>query len=125
MSWPLGTHTPLTRTLTLTPLIHHPTSLPHNTSRLTQNFLERRYNDDMELDDAVHIALLTMRESYEGEMTKVYIYVVYMYTHVHVRVCPMPFPCQSDLCRYRCMSRCIAALLIPHSHSHSAHSYHL
>lgn len=35
-----------------------------------KNFLERRYNDDMELDDAVHIALLTMRESYEGEMTK-------------------------------------------------------
>ena len=32
--------------------------------------MERRYNDDMELDDAVHIALLTMRESYEGEMTK-------------------------------------------------------
>jgi 20S proteasome subunit alpha 2 len=25
---------------------------------------------DMELDDAVHVALLTMRESYEGEMTE-------------------------------------------------------
>ena len=24
----------------------------------------------MELDDAVHVALLTMRESYEGEMTE-------------------------------------------------------
>lgn len=35
-----------------------------------KNFLERRYNDDMELDDAVHVALLTMRESYEGEMTE-------------------------------------------------------
>lgn len=35
-----------------------------------KNFLERRYNDDMELDDAVHIALLTLRESYEGEMTE-------------------------------------------------------
>jgi len=35
-----------------------------------KNFLERRYSDDMELDDAVHIALLTLRESYEGEMTK-------------------------------------------------------
>ena len=34
-----------------------------------KNFLERRYSDDMELDDAVHIALLTLRESYEGEMT--------------------------------------------------------
>lgn len=35
-----------------------------------KNFLERRYNDNMELDDAVHIALLTLRESYEGEMTE-------------------------------------------------------
>ncbi len=35
-----------------------------------KNFLERRYADDLELDDAVHIALLTLRESYEGEMTE-------------------------------------------------------
>ena len=35
-----------------------------------KTFLERRYNDDMELDDAVNIALLTLRESYEGEMTE-------------------------------------------------------
>ncbi len=35
-----------------------------------KNFLERRYNEDMELDDAVHIALLTMRESFEGEMNE-------------------------------------------------------
>lgn len=35
-----------------------------------KNFLERRYNEDMELDDAVHIALLTLRESFEGEMNE-------------------------------------------------------
>ena len=35
-----------------------------------KTFLERRYNDEMELDDAVHIALLTLRESNEGEMTE-------------------------------------------------------
>jgi 20S proteasome subunit alpha 2 len=35
-----------------------------------KNFLERRYAEDMELDDAVHIGLLTMRESFEGEMTE-------------------------------------------------------
>jgi len=35
-----------------------------------KNFLERRYNDEMELDDAVHVALLTLRESFEGEMTE-------------------------------------------------------
>jgi len=33
-----------------------------------KNFLERRYSDDVELDDAVHIALLTLRESFEGQM---------------------------------------------------------
>jgi 20S proteasome subunit alpha 2 len=35
-----------------------------------KNFLERRYSDDMELDDAIHVALLTLRESFEGEMTE-------------------------------------------------------
>lgn len=35
-----------------------------------KNFLERRYAEDMELDDAVHTALLTLRESYDGEMTE-------------------------------------------------------
>merc|ERR1711871_164706 len=35
-----------------------------------KNFLDRRYNEDMELDDAIHTALLTLRESYDGEMTE-------------------------------------------------------
>ena len=35
-----------------------------------KNFLERRYNEDIELDDAIHTALLTLRESYDGEMTE-------------------------------------------------------
>ena len=35
-----------------------------------KNFLERRYHDDIELDDAVHVALLTLRESFEGEMNE-------------------------------------------------------
>mmetsp|Transcript_31369 Transcript_31369/g.23305 ORF Transcript_31369/g.23305 Transcript_31369/m.23305 type:complete len:234 (-) Transcript_31369:69-770(-) len=35
-----------------------------------KNFLEKRYTEDMELDDAVHIALLTLRESFEGEMNE-------------------------------------------------------
>ena len=35
-----------------------------------KNFLERRYNDDVELEDAIHIALLTLRESFEGEMNE-------------------------------------------------------
>lgn len=35
-----------------------------------KNFLEKRYSDDMELDDAVHTALLTLRESFEGELNE-------------------------------------------------------
>jgi 20S proteasome subunit alpha 2 len=35
-----------------------------------KNFLERRYSEDIELDDAIHTALLTLRESFDGEMTE-------------------------------------------------------
>lgn len=34
-----------------------------------KNFLEKRWTADMELDDAIHTALLTLREGFEGEMT--------------------------------------------------------
>ena len=33
-----------------------------------KNYLEKRWNKDMDLDDAVHTALLTLREGFEGEM---------------------------------------------------------
>jgi len=33
-----------------------------------KTFLEKRYHDDLELEDAVHIALLTLKETIEGEM---------------------------------------------------------
>ena len=32
-------------------------------------FLEKRYSDDMEVEDAVHTALLTLKEGYEGEVS--------------------------------------------------------
>ena len=34
-----------------------------------KTFLEKRYTPEMELEDAVHTSLLTMREGFEGEMT--------------------------------------------------------
>ena len=33
-----------------------------------KKFLEKRYNKDMEMDDVVHTALLTLKEGFEGEM---------------------------------------------------------
>ena len=33
-----------------------------------KSFLERRYQEEMELEDAIHTALLTLREGFEGEM---------------------------------------------------------
>jgi len=33
-------------------------------------FLERRFSNELELDDAVHTAILTLKESFEGEMTE-------------------------------------------------------
>lgn len=34
-----------------------------------KTFLEKRYTDGLELEDAVHIALLTLKETIEGEMS--------------------------------------------------------
>jgi 20S proteasome subunit alpha 2 len=34
-----------------------------------KTFLEKRYNEEMEIEDAIHTALLTLREGFEGEMT--------------------------------------------------------
>jgi 20S proteasome subunit alpha 2 len=51
-----------------------------------KNFLERRYNEDMELDDAVHVALLTLRESYEGEMTANNIEVAVVFSNPVFRI---------------------------------------
>lgn len=33
-----------------------------------KSFLERRYTDDLELEDAVHTAILTLKEGFEGQM---------------------------------------------------------
>lgn len=37
-------------------------------SNAAKTFLEKRWNDELELEDAIHIALLTLKESIEGEM---------------------------------------------------------
>uniref|UniRef100_A0A0D6R6A7 Proteasome subunit alpha type n=1 Tax=Araucaria cunninghamii TaxID=56994 RepID=A0A0D6R6A7_ARACU len=34
-----------------------------------KNFLEKRYTEDMELDDAVHTAILTLKEGFEGQIS--------------------------------------------------------
>ncbi|EDS29489.1 proteasome subunit alpha type 2 [Culex quinquefasciatus] len=33
-----------------------------------KTFLEKRYSEDLELDDAVHTAILTLKEGFEGQM---------------------------------------------------------
>ncbi|KAL0949728.1 hypothetical protein HGRIS_009768 [Hohenbuehelia grisea] len=35
-----------------------------------KTFLEKRYNDDISLEDAIHTALLTLKEGFEGQMTE-------------------------------------------------------
>jgi 20S proteasome alpha/beta subunit len=37
-----------------------------------KTFLEKRYNDDIELEDAIHTAILTLKEGFEGEMVIIY-----------------------------------------------------
>eukprot|EP00741_Cyanophora_paradoxa_P021510 tig00021357_g20766.t1 len=35
-----------------------------------KTFLEKRYNEQMELEDAIHTAILTLKEGFEGEMNE-------------------------------------------------------
>jgi len=35
-----------------------------------KTFLEKRYSDDISLEDAIHTALLTLKEGFEGQMTE-------------------------------------------------------
>lgn len=35
-----------------------------------KTFLEKRYNADLELEDAIHTAILTLKEGFEGQMTE-------------------------------------------------------
>jgi 20S proteasome subunit alpha 2 len=35
-----------------------------------KNFLEKRFNDELEFEDAVHTAILTLKEGFEGELTE-------------------------------------------------------
>jgi 20S proteasome subunit alpha 2 len=34
-----------------------------------KTFLEKRFSDDMELEDAVHTAILTLKEGFEGQIS--------------------------------------------------------
>merc|ERR1712087_1014143 len=40
-----------------------------------KTFLEKRYNEEMELEDAIHTSILTLKEGFEGQMTEVNIEV--------------------------------------------------
>ncbi|CAH8605218.1 unnamed protein product [Heterobilharzia americana] len=44
------------------------TALGQN-SQNGKSFLEKRYNENLELEDATHAAILTLKESFEGQMT--------------------------------------------------------
>ena len=35
-----------------------------------KGFLERRYSDDLDIEDAIHTAILTLKDSFEGELTE-------------------------------------------------------
>jgi len=35
-----------------------------------KNFLEKRYNEDIEIEDAIHTAILTLKEGFEGAITE-------------------------------------------------------
>ena len=39
-------------------------------SNTARGFLEKRYSDDLDIEDAIHTAILTLKDSFEGEMTE-------------------------------------------------------
>jgi 20S proteasome subunit alpha 2 len=43
-----------------------------------KEFLEKRYNPDLLLEDVIHTALLTLKEGFEGEMTSKNIEIAYV-----------------------------------------------
>ena len=43
-----------------------------------KEFLEKRYNPDLLLEDVIHTALLTLKEGFEGEMTNKNIEIAYV-----------------------------------------------
>ena len=34
-----------------------------------KTFLEKRYNEEMELEDAIHTAILTLKEGFDGQIS--------------------------------------------------------
>ena len=39
-------------------------------SSTAKGFLEKRYSDDLDIEDAIHTAILTLKDSFEGELTE-------------------------------------------------------
>ncbi|EEB07416.1 20S proteasome component alpha 2 [Schizosaccharomyces japonicus yFS275] len=39
-------------------------------STVAKTFLEKRFNEEMELEDAIHTAILALKETFEGELTE-------------------------------------------------------
>jgi 20S proteasome subunit alpha 2 len=39
-------------------------------SSAAKGFLEKRYSDDLDIEDAIHTAILTLKDSFEGELTE-------------------------------------------------------
>jgi len=66
------------------------TAIGRNASSAKQ-FLEKRYNPEMELEDAIHTALLTLKEGFEGEMTQD---TVEIGIHFHMKNCLIQRDCE-------------------------------
>jgi 20S proteasome subunit alpha 2 len=54
-----------------------------------KTFLEKRYNDEMELEDAIHTAILTLKEGFEGQISETNIEIGIVNDQRKFRVCPL------------------------------------
>lgn len=68
-SYPLF-NIPLQQFPSITCASHQFTSTPISRLHVSRALLTIRYNDDLSLEDAIHTALLTLKEGFEGQMTE-------------------------------------------------------
>lgn len=72
-----------------------------------KTFLEKRYNDELELEDAVHTALLTLKEGFEGAMDHTNIEVRARLSSSHCPPLDRAPPRRPAAIRTPCLVRCL------------------
>jgi hypothetical protein len=86
--------------------VHQASAIGKNMTN-AKTFLEKRYSDEMGLEDAVHTSLLTLKEGFEGQVSGSNIEVRRLARFQYVTLLARL------VCWSACMSFCVAWWLVP------------